>query len=234
MRRRRFLGHTTFLGLSGAAGTLGLIHRVLAAGANPVAPGIHRITGSVMLNGTPAREGLLVRPGDTLTTGPGAEVIYVIGQDAYLQRERSTVSFAGDAVASVMRVVTGKILSVFGKGYKQLVTPAASIGIRGTGCYIEAEEKRVYFCLCYGAAEIAPVADPSRIERIETRHHDHPVYIHNDDAMPMMANATVINHTDAELTMLEALVGRRPPFHGQGIKYYSETTGPTVRRAERP
>lgn len=223
MRRRHFLARASrisLLGVAGAQGLAGIIRNALAAGNAPVAPGIHRIKGEVALNGQSAREGLLVRTGDTLITGPGAEVIFVIGQDAYLQRERSTVSFAGDAAANVMRVVTGKILSVFGKGNKQLVTPAASIGIRGTACYIEIEERRVYFCLCYGTAEISPAADPSRIERIETQHHDHPVYLHNDNAMPMLAKAPVINHSDAELTMLEALVGRRPPFYGQAYKNY--------------
>jgi hypothetical protein len=34
----------------------------------------------------------------------------------------------------------------------------------------------------------------------------------------MMAPATVINHTDAELTMLENSVGRWPPFSG-GNRY---------------
>ena len=32
----------------------------------------------------------------------------------------------------------------------------------------------------------------------------------------MMSAAGVINHTDAELTLLEGLVGRKPPFAGIG------------------
>jgi hypothetical protein len=34
----------------------------------------------------------------------------------------------------------------------------------------------------------------------------------------MMMEAPVVNHTDAELVMLEALVGREPPF-GTNYKY---------------
>jgi hypothetical protein len=46
------------------------------------------------------------------------------------------------------------------------------------------------------------------------------MYIHNDMKMPkMMVPADVINHTDDELTLLEALVGRRPPAWGQGSRY---------------
>ena len=36
----------------------------------------------------------------------------------------------------------------------------------------------------------------------------------------MIDGAPVINHTDAELTMLEALVGRRPPFLDSGGPRY--------------
>jgi hypothetical protein len=154
--------------------------------------------------------------GDTIVTGAGGEAIYVIGLDAYLQREKSTVSFAAGvagAAAGVMRVLTGKILSVFAKGDKKLETPTATIGIRGTGCYIEAEETRVYFCLCYGVADVAPAANPNHLERIETKHHDHPVYLHKDASMPMLVEAPMINHSDAELEMLESLVGRWPPFY---------------------
>jgi hypothetical protein len=38
-------------------------------------------------------------------------------------------------------------------------------------------------------------------------------------APQMLMQAPVINHTDAELTMLESLVGRRPPFTGSGRTY---------------
>ena len=220
--KRDTLKRLAALGVLGGAGVSGLIREALANGSKPIVPGMHRVTGSVTVNGKPAQPGMAVGAGDTVVTGTGGEAIYVIGQDAYLQREKSTVSFSAGltgAAVGVMRVLTGKILSVFGKGEKSLVTPTATIGIRGTGCYIEAEEKRVYFCLCYGAADIAPTADPSHVERIATKHHDHPVYIHSDSAMPMMVDATVINHGDAELELLESLVGRLPPFAQGSYRY---------------
>lgn len=207
-QKRDTLKRLAAIGVLGSAGISGLIREALANGNKPVTPGMHKITGSVTVNGKPAQPGMAVGAGDTIVTGAGGEAIYVIGQDAYLQREKSTVSFA----IGVMRILSGKILSVFGKGDKKLETATATIGIRGTGCYIESEEKRVYFCLCYGVAEVSPTADPGRIERIETRHHDHPIYIHKDSAMPAMVDASVINHNDTELELLESLVGRWPPF----------------------
>jgi len=209
---------TLILGL--AAGGLSLImQKLLAAGSNPVPPGLHRLKGDVRVNGVAAREGLLLKAGDTVQTGPGAEAIYVIDQDAFLQRENSQVSF-GNVGADFLRVFTGKLLSVFGKGSKRITTPTATIGIRGTGCYIEAEANKVYFCLCYGEAELTPTVAPQEKETIVTRHHDHPIYIHSDPTMAKsMVPASVINHSDAELTLLEALVGRRPPFDGQSYSY---------------
>ena len=209
--RRSCLKRLAVAGLLGTAGFDGFFRTALANAAKPVVPGVQKLKGTVLINGRPAAEGMPVGRGDSVMTGANSEVIYVINQDAFLQRENSVVDFSG-AVADVMRVVTGKILSVFGRGPKTLQTVTATIGIRGTGCYIEAEENRVYFCLCYGVADVVPVADPSHVERIETRHHDHPVYLYRDSATPMMVDASVINHTDAELELLENLVGRWPPF----------------------
>jgi len=270
--RRHLLKSLAAAGLLTGIERLGLIRAALAAGANPVPPGLHRLRGAVTLNGQPAREGQLVRPGDTVATGPGAEALYVIGEDAFLQRESSTVRFGAD-MANFMRVVSGKILSVFGRGQRNITVATATIGIRGTACYIEqpgAGEKvgdagarsrgpacgdatveadaataisksdvahpargrsaptawgplhcerspggtaPTYFCLCYGEARVTPTAAPQLGETVITTHHDHPLWIHDDMKMPtMMVSAEVINHTDAELTMLENLVGRRPPF----------------------
>lgn len=215
-----------FLQALAAAGGAGLLWRqALAAGNNPVPAGFHKLQGTVTLNGQPAREGQLVKPGDQIATGPGAEAIYVVNQDAFLQRENSRVRFGDTATAAFLRVVTGKLMSVFGRGDKRIQLATATIGIRGTGCYIEepAEGSREpsYFCLCYGTADVVPEAAPAKAERIVTTHHDHPVYIHADPAMPtMMVTAPIRNHYDAELVMLENLVGRWPPFYGQGGAKY--------------
>jgi hypothetical protein len=37
----------------------------------------------------------------------------------------------------------------------------------------------------------------------------------------MVTPAPVINHTDAELILLEGLTGRQPPFIGQGFRPYN-------------
>ena len=223
--RRRLLKALAAAGLFGPAGISGLISNALAKGNAPVAPGLHKLRGEVTVNSKPAREGQLIGPGDTVVTGRGSEAIYVIGQDAFLQRESSTITFGADAVQNLLRVVTGKLLSVFGKGARTIQVSTATIGIRGTGCYIEDEgpgaKTRTYFCLCYGSIELTPSAAPQERESYSTTHHDKPMYIHNDMKMAkMMVPAGVINHSDDELKLLEALVGRTPPSWGPDGKKY--------------
>jgi len=223
--RRTLLKALAAAGLFGPAGISGLIGNALAKGNAPVAPGLHKLRGQVTVNSKPASEGQLIGPGDTVVTGPGSEAIYVIGQDAFLQREGSTVSFGADVAQNLMRVLSGKILSVFGKGARTIRTSTATIGIRGTGCYIEDEGSgtaaRTYFCLCYGGVELTPTAAPQERESYSTTHHDKPMYVYNDMKMPkMMVPAGVINHSDDELKLLESLVGRWPPFYGQGGPRY--------------
>jgi hypothetical protein len=51
---------------------------------------------------------------------------------------------------------------------------------------------------------------------VRTRHHEQPRYIMAQGAPQMIMNAPVVNHTDAELVLLESLVGRSVPFD-QGL-----------------
>ena len=212
IERRLFLQRMA-VGVAGGLG--GLIHQALAADPRSVRQGISRITGEVTVNGKPAREGTPVNRGDTVTTGAGAEAVYVLGDNAFFQRanSRTDLGIVGDATAAFMRVVTGGLLSVFGKGNRVITTVTSTIGIRGTGCYIEAEERRSYFCLCFGAVELRPVNGQPL--RYSTTHHERPVWIEDGK----VSSAMVANHTDAEVIMLEALVGRGSPFPA-GMKSY--------------
>ncbi len=220
MNRRNLLKTLAAAGLLQGAGISGLMSAALANGNNPIPAGLRKLTGNVTINGRAAHEGMRIVPGDTVITGPGAEAIYVIGQDAFLQRADTEVTF-GEEAANFFRIVTGRLLSVFGRGSKRLLAPNATIGIRGTGCYIEIEQSRTYFCLCYGEAEVTPTAAPQEREIIRTEHHDHPLYINAAAKMStVMVPAEVINHTDIELALLEQLVGRVPPFDGKANKHY--------------
>jgi len=215
--RRDWLKRAASGGAVLAAG-MSLARLALAAGTIP--PGVARVKGDARVNGKPALQGMEVRPGDVITTGPGAELVFVVGRDAYLARANTRIEFSGDAARLVvqgLRVVTGALLSVFQPGQpKRVQTSTATIGIRGTGLYVEVEEKRTYACLCYGEAELVPVDEPKEAEVVRTTHHDQPRYIYARGMPRMMERAPVVNHTDAELIMLESLVGRVVPFMSTG------------------
>jgi len=176
----------------------------------PPAQPVYELTGPVSVNGRPASAQTRIGAGDVVETGAGARVIFVVGSDAYLLRERSRLDVPR-ATADVMRLVTGALLSVFGRGEpKRLSVPTATIGIRGTGLYLEADPEQGYVCNCYGDMAIEAAGDPNATERIVTRHHDAPRYVLR--AGNRIRPAPFINHSDVELMLIETLVGRVTPF----------------------
>jgi hypothetical protein len=186
---------------------------------------VRKLQGSVLINGAPAQVNSIVFPGDVITTGSASFGVFVIGKDAFLVRENSRMELAGDKVGQqpgatkivkTIKVASGKVLSVFGKGEKRIETTNAVAGVRGSALYVEAETDLTYLCLCYGEAELGSQVYPSARETIVTKHHDHPRYILAKCAGKPFLRAPAMNHTDEELTMLEALVGRKPPFTADG------------------
>jgi hypothetical protein len=210
--RRAMLLKLAATGALGAGGIAGLVRAALAADSGDVLQGVRYAAGSVLIDGKPVTRGQKLQPGQTVTTGPAADTVFVVGAHAFYQRENSSFTFETSGAATTLRYLSGKILSVFGRGRSTLVTKTATIGIRGTGCYIEAEPERTYFCLCYGSAMVTPMKNAGARKLIRTKHHENPLYI---GAADLMKSAPVINHTDDELIMLESMVGRQPPFYGK-------------------
>jgi len=184
----------------------------------PKGKSIYRIEGQVLVNGQPATPDTPIVANSTIETGKDSQAIYVVGESAYLQRSESQVTVetkeADSVVVTGIRMLTGKILSVFPSGKPvRMTTKNASIGIRGTGVYMESDPEQTYFCTCYGTADIASAEDPSSRETVVSRQHDRPLYIlTGQQAGENIRLAPFINHTDQELMLIEALVGRTPPF----------------------
>jgi hypothetical protein len=211
--RRNWLLRTA---AGGAAVALGMVQLRQALAADSVQKGIARARGEVRIGDLPAKQGMEIKPGDVITTGARAEIVFVVGRDAFMARSGSRIELSGaasQAVISGLRLVTGALLSVFepGRG-RRIQTATATIGIRGTGIYVEVEKARTYACTCYGEAELVPVDEPKDAETVRTTHHDQPRYIYPKGMPRMIERAPVINHTDAELILLESLVGRTVPF----------------------
>lgn len=191
-----------------------------ALGAGSVEQGVYRVHGDARVNGLPAKRGMQVKPGDAVATSAGSEIVFVVNRDAFMLRANSRLE-VGRGVANVFRIVTGALLSVYQPGErKTLRAQNSTIGIRGTGIYVESGVEKTYVCTCYGEAELIPEHDPAAGEIVRTTHHDQPRYIMAEGAPQMIMRAPVINHTDAELKLLESLVGRNVPFDPGLYKNY--------------
>jgi hypothetical protein len=202
-----------------AFGLAGFLPRSLAA---MVKPGMHTVTGDVRVNGTQVVAGTMVNPGDRVTTGPDGQAVLVIDFNAFLIRDNSEIIFPEKgAVEKVLRVVSGRIMSVFGPGPVRIDMPLATIGIRGTGIYLETYPEHNYVCLCYGRAVLKSKLEPRVREGLNTTHHDGPRNFYaaaKAQGSKYIEPAKMVNHKDIELIMLEALVGRIPLFGPKPIK----------------
>ena len=222
--RRNHLKQLVALGLLGPAGISGLIQEALARGDAPTIPGVNTLTGSATINGQPAKVGSAVKTGDKVSTAKGGSTVIVVGKDAFLLRENTTVTFeekkGKPGVLENVLIATGKVLSVFDKRESEGITikaASATIGIRGTGCYIEIHEGRTYFCLCYGEAAIDG-AGRAQPKVSNTTHHESPVWLDERGGVMKVEKAGFVNHNDDELVMLENLTGREPPFVKMGLR----------------
>ena len=207
MKRREWL---QWIAATGAAGASGLIAEALAKGDLPT--GVNRLEGTATVNGSPARVGTPVVVGDKVATGAGSQAVIVVGSDAFLMRSGTTIEFRGNerGLLSEMLVASGRVLSVFSKKPVAIKAASASIGIRGTGAYLEIYPDSVYFCLCYGDALVEGPGMAAK--EVQTKHHEQPLVIREKGGIMSAEPGPFQNHTDAELIMLEALVGREPPF----------------------
>lgn len=179
----------------------------------PAGQSVYEASGAVTVNGQAATGATRIGASDRIETGKGAQLIFVVGFDAFLLRENSRLDLSGDGgLVNTLRVATGALLSVFGTGAKRVVTPTSTVGIRGTGLYVESDPERSYVCTCYGEVLIATADDPNVSERIVSTHHSAPRYVLKAGAAKRLQPAPFINHTDVELALIEALVGRTTPF----------------------
>lgn len=198
--RRRFLQRSAALGAA------------LAVSLPVAAAQIGAMRGEVYVNGMRAGRAAAIRPGDKIETGPGSSVAFVLGQDAFLLRQLTSMMMettADSIVITGLRLVSGALVAVFGGGMKSIRTSMAVAGIRGTGIYVETRPELTYFCTCYGEVELVSTTDNSG-KNVKTHNHaSHYVYAKAARGASIL-KAPMINHTNAELAMLERLAGRAP------------------------
>ena len=204
----------TWLRIMALGGAAAVIARALAKGDMP--PGVNQLRGTATVNGAAARVGTPVGLGDRIATGGDSQAVVVVGADAFLMRSNTSIEVKGrEGLLTDMIVATGQVLSVFSKKPVAIKAASASIGIRGTGAYIEVDPASVYFCLCYGDALLEGPGMSAK--EVQTTHHESPLLITQAGGIMRADPGPFRNHSDAELIMLEALVGREPPFLKSGV-----------------
>lgn len=178
---------------------------------------IYDLRGTVLVDGQKANDSTVIKASSKVETKSNSHVVFVIGADAHVLRENSSVQFKGEGfIEDGLRLVTGKLLSVFGARPKNrqhtLRTSTATIGIRGTGVYTESYEDASYLCTCYGTVDVYADGDDYSAERIISKKHENPRYILADGSKgKLIEDAPIKNHTVEELILVESLVGRKPP-----------------------
>ena len=217
--RRRWLIQALGAGMFSAASAEALA-QFFGSRPSKIAEGksVYRVQGEVKVDGQAATLDTKITPKSEIVTLKNAEIVFVSGQQAYIQRGDSRVALESPpsegVVAASLRLVTGALLSVFPRGTPmQLKTKTATVGIRGTGVYLEADPEQTYFCTCYGVADVTANEDPESRDTVVAKHHDRPLYILSGQSKGRnIRKAGFLNHTDQELALIEALVGRKPPF----------------------
>jgi hypothetical protein len=188
-----------------------------------------QLVGDALLNGQRLLPQQIIQSGDSVTTGPGSNLVFVIGNASFQVRQNSRlVVERGNtlSIISVLRLLTGGVASVWGKGTpRSIVTPTLTAGIRGTGVYTEVmpeQNFRSYFCNCYGEVNLTAGQDKAR-----SRADYHQSFWAEAEAKNgrMLTPAKAINHTDEELEYLARLVNQRTTWQVMGKKGVKDGMG---------
>ena len=211
------LGRRGFLG--GAAAVAAGLFLPLEGRAQQ-AGSVHELRGDVRVNGQRIDGSAVIRAGDEIVTTSNGYLVFVLGKDAFMLRERSELRLEpapGEAfLVQGLRLVTGALGAVFGRragAGARIFAPTVTAGIRGTGCYLETRGEGTYFCTCYGTIELAANANERDRETVTTTRHNNPRLVLNQPRdNQLFVPAAFETHTDAEMDMLEKCVERRAPW----------------------
>ncbi|MDI1272637.1 iron dicitrate transport regulator FecR [Polaromonas sp.] len=190
---------------------------------------IVQLTGDATLNGQRLSPQHTIQTGDEIQTGPGANLVFAIGNSAFQVRQNSRLSVERGTTlnaVSLLRLLTGAVASVWGKGVNRaIVMPTLTAGIRGTGVYAEIfadQGNRNYFCNCYGTVDL----DAGNDKQVSQAQYHQSFWA---DPEPRngryLSPAQALNHTDEELEFLAGLVDQRTAWQIAGRKGIKDGRG---------
>lgn len=167
-------------------------------------------SGEVLVNGKQVNKQTVIKIGDFIETKKSGKIKFNIGKDAFAAKQNSKFNFKIKNDKKILNVVAGSVLSVFkkGEGKHEVQTNNMTAGIRGTGVFIQHDEKenKSYFCTCYGETHLK--TDKKEM-RFLADHHN-MVWIKADGTVKN--ESKMVDHDDDDLRDLEAFVGRIPEF----------------------
>ena len=181
--------------------------------AAPYGRSIKGMRGFVEVNRRRAQSHTPIKAGDMVSVSRGGFVRFTVEQDSYLLRggSRLRIESSGYGIISGLRLFTGALMGVFEKGgLRQVKTNHATIGIRGTGIYIDSKPEETYFCTCYGETELTVGKHKETVKA--THHNALRISTPKNEQWTIQHMAGMIGHSDDELRESEYYVGRRVPF----------------------
>ncbi len=187
------------------------------------------LRGDAMVNGRRLSQQQTIQTGDSVETGPDSQLVFVLGNSSFQMRQNTRLTVERGATlnaVSVLRMLSGAVASVWGRGSSRLITtPTLTAGIRGTGVYTEifpAQNYRSYFCNCYGTVDMT--AGPDRTVSQSSYHQSFWGEAEAKNGR-FLTPAKAINHTDEELEHLAQLVNQRTAWELMGKKGVKDGMG---------
>lgn len=180
------------------------------------------LVGDSLLNGSRLLPNQTVQTGDRIETGPGAGLVFALGNASFRVRQNTMMTVERGSTlsaVSLLRIITGGVVSVWNKGgSRSIVTPTLTAGIRGTGVYTEvlpAQNNRTYFCNCYGTVDVEAGGNKAL-----SQSDYHQSFWAGTDAQgtATLTSAGFLDHTDEELEFLARLINQRTYWQITGRK----------------
>jgi hypothetical protein len=220
--RRRFLKYGC------VACASGLLFPQLLLAQSGAKNTVYEFQGQLQINKVPATVGQSVKAGDAIVTGVDSKATIVFNGDAYHLKEKTNFVLPNEQGSSAS-VVSGAVLAAFtpGKPKKIQIGEKVVLAIRGTGVYIEVDEDKSNFCLCYGSANL--ISEKSDVDVVtDTKFHKDFTILGDGEIRPSYPYERRLNHTSRQNIELEKIVGRPSPFDGSVRQWISQLESPEL------
>ncbi len=200
---------------------------------------IVELTGDALVNGVRLLSDRTLQTGDQIQTGPSSSLVFTLGNASFRVRQNTLMTVERGTtlgVVSLLRIVTGGVVSVWSKGNstnngsnmsnsRTIITPTLTAGIRGTGVYTEVlpqQNSRTYFCNCYGTVDLD--AGGSKAQSQSDYHQSFWADAEEKNGS-RLSPAKFLDHTDEELEFLARLIEQKTHWQIVGRKGAADGKG---------